>query len=79
MTARKDGPDREITEIAQSLEFSAEDLQEISENLDGKQREEYLADQLRGMIAVRTKLKYNIHKLEKLTGQSQHTQDQFPF
>ncbi len=71
--------DRELTEVAQSLEFMAEDFQELSEKLDGQTRHDYLGDELRAMHALRSKLKYNIRKLEKMTGQSAYTERHFPF
>ncbi len=73
------GTDREMTEIAQSLEFMAEDFRDLSEKLDGQTRTEYLGDELRSMHALRSKLKYNIRKLERITGQSAYTERTFPF
>lgn len=71
--------DREMTEIAQSLEFMGEDFQDLSEKLDGQTRTDYLGDELRAMYALRSKLKYNIRKLERITGQSAYTERTFPF
>ena len=79
MTTGSTGTDREMTEIAQSLEFMSEDCREISEKLDGRTRADYLGDELRQLHALRTKLVYNIDKLEKMTGQSMWTKSQFPF
>lgn len=79
MSGERAGPDREICEIAQSLEFMAEDCQGLSEKLEPQDRHMYLGDELRSLYALRTKLSYNIDKLEKLTGQSRWTERKFPF
>ncbi len=79
MSDTKQGPDRDICEIAQSLEFMAEDFQELAEKLSPSDRHMYLGDELRAMHALRTKLNYNIERLERLTGQSQWTERAFPF
>jgi len=79
MGSQAAGQDREIVEIAQSLEFMSEDCKEIASSLEGKDRHAYLALELRKMEALRVKLKYLIRKLEKLTGQSPSTRETFPF
>lgn len=79
MSDTMSGPDRDMTEIAQSLEFMSEDFQEVAEKLQGQTRHDYLGDELRKLHALRTKLKYNVRKLERLTGQSPWTQETFPF
>ncbi len=79
MSAEKGGTDREMTEIAQSLEFMAEDFRELSEKLDGQTRNDYLGVELRSLYALLTNLNYNIDKLEKLTGQFRWMQETFPF
>lgn len=79
MSQSEGGPDRDMSEIAQSVEFMSEDFAELADKLQNRTRHEYLGDQLRTMHAIQTKLKYNIKKLERMTGQSPYTQERFPF
>jgi hypothetical protein len=58
-----------MTEIAQSLEFMAEDCMEIHDGLDGCTRDDHLARELLMMTALRRKLDWNIQRLISLTGQ----------
>jgi hypothetical protein len=69
MSNRSPGTDRDITEIAQSFEFMAEDCMDIHGRLDGLTRDDYLDRELLMMQALRRKLHWNIKRLVAMTGQ----------
>lgn len=79
MSTTKSGIDRDIVEIAQSIEFMGEDCSEIAESMDGLTRSDYLYPQISKLKALSTKLQYNVLRLISITGQKNPAEHDMPF
>ncbi len=79
MSQERAGPDRDMCEIAQSIEFTAEDCAELSEALQDKTRNDYLEVELMKLKAIKRKITFNVERLEAITGQQTPYVADIPF